>query len=300
VTSAIEHHAVLNVMKHLEKKGHRVSYLPVDESGQVDLSELERAIGPDTLLVSILRANNETGVIQPVDELAACARERGALFHTDAVQACGKIPVNVDELNVDLLSLSAHKLYGPKGVGALYVRSGTPFRPLLRGGGQERSRRPGTENVAGTEGLGAAARLALDSLASVAPRLQALRDELERTVLRAVPGAHVNGGGAQRVPNTVNFRFAGADGEQIVHSLDRSGYAVSTGAACSSGAVSPSHVLVAMGLAPEEVQGSIRVSLGRSTTAEDVSGFARALEDAVRASRTKKRSETDVDIGVVS
>jgi cysteine desulfurase len=298
VTSEIEHHAVLNVMKHLEKVGHEVSYLPVGPEGQVRVRDLERALRPDTLLVSILYANNETGVMQPIPELAHCAREGGAFFHTDAVQACGKIEVDVEDLGVDLLSLSAHKFYGPKGVGALYVRSGTPMRPILRGGGQERSRRAGTENVAGIVGLAAAARLAGDALVAEAPRLRSLRDGLEGAVLRDIQGGHVNGEGVERVPNTVNFRFDEADGEEIVLSLDRAGFAVSTGAACSSGAVSPSHVLVAMGLAPDRVQGSIRVSLGRSTTAEHTASFARALRDAVESSRAKKRSEANVRIGM--
>lgn len=289
VTSTIEHHAVLNVMRHLEKKGCEVTYVPVDRSGRVREDLLEGAIRPDTLLVSVMSANNETGVVQPVKRLSKLSREKGALFHTDAVQACGKIAVDVSDSEVDLLSLSAHKLYGPKGVGALYVRSGTPFKPVFRGGGQERARRPGTENVAGIVGLAEAARRSAERLAEESARLLTLRGELERMVL-GIPGSHLNGDGSERTPNTANFRFDGADGEDLVKRLDRAGFAVSTGAACSAGAVAPSHVLVAMGLTPVEVQGSIRVSLGHGTGAEQVGAFVSALRSAVESSREKRPS----------
>jgi cysteine desulfurase len=282
ITSGIEHHAVLNVMRHLEKKGHQVTYLPADRSGRVRESDLRGALRKDTLLVSIMTANNETGVIQPVKELARAAREAGALFHTDAVQACGKIPVDVVDSHVDLLSLSAHKLYGPKGVGALFIRSGTSFKGVLRGGGQERARRPGTENVAGIVGLAEAMRRAGERLTEESRRLEALRDELVDGVLREIPSSHLNGEGADRTPNTANLRFDGVDGEELVKRLDREGFALSTGAACSAGAVAPSHVLIAMGLAPREVQGSLRVSLGRTTQAGDVCAFAAALQKTVQ------------------
>ena len=291
VTSTIEHHAVLNVMRHLEKTGHEVTYLPVERSGRVLEGALRRELRPDTLLVSIMSANNETGVIQPVKELARTSHEAGALFHTDAVQACGKIPVTVEESFADLLSLSAHKLYGPKGVGALYVRKGTPFKPVFRGGGQERARRPGTENVAGIVGLGEAAGRAGALLAEESARLLALREEIEVSVLREISGSHLNGEGSERTPNTANFRFDDVDGEDLVKRLDREGFALSTGAACSAGAIAPSHVLIAMGLTPREVQGSVRVSLGRATRAEDTRAFATALRKAVELARANPRSE---------
>ncbi|MGH9323979.1 MAG: cysteine desulfurase family protein [Vicinamibacteria bacterium] len=291
VTSVIEHHAVLNVMRQLEKKGHPVGFVPVDPRGRVTPEALREVLRPDTLLVSIMFANNETGVIQPVSELARISRERGALFHTDAVQACGKIEVDVEEAAFDLLSLSAHKFYGPKGVGALYVRKGTPFKAVFRGGGQERSRRPGTENVSGIVGIGEAARRAGAALSEEPRRLKTLREELELAVLREIPGSHLNGEGTERTPNTANFRFERVDGEDLVHRLDREGFAVSTGAACSSGAVAPSHVLIAMGLTPREVQGSIRVSLGRTTGAADTRAFVEALRNAVAIARTSRRSE---------
>jgi cysteine desulfurase len=290
VTSTVEHHAVLNVMRHLEKRGHPVTFVPVDRRGAVSPDHLEGALRSDTLLVSIMFANNETGVVNPVAELARVAHRAGALFHSDAVQACGKLFVDVESEGVDLLSLSAHKFYGPKGTGALYVRSSTPLKPVFRGGGQERARRPGTENLAGIVGLAEAARLAAARLGEEASRLKALREELESSVLTSVPRAQVNGAGAERTPNTVNFRFEDADGEVLVHALDRAGFAVSTGAACSAGAIAPSHVLLAMGLTAREVQGSIRVSLGRFTTAENIRSFARSLGEAVEAAR-KKRSE---------
>jgi len=291
VTSTIEHHAVLNVMRHLEKKGHEVAYVPVDRSGRVLEDGLRRALRPDTLLVSIMSANNETGVVQPVNELARISHEAGALFHTDAVQACGKIAVDVEESLADLLSLSAHKLYGPKGVGALYVRKGTPYKPVFRGGGQERARRPGTENVAGIVGLAEAAGRSGALLTEERARLLALREEIEVAVLREIPGSHLNGEGSERTPNTANFRFDDVDGEDLVKRLDRQGFALSTGAACSSGAIAPSHVLIAMGLTPREVQGSIRVSLGRATRAEDARAFTETLRKAIETAKANPRSQ---------
>jgi cysteine desulfurase len=290
VTSTIEHHAVLNVIGHLEKKGFEVTYLPVDRSGRVSEQALREALRPNTLLVSIMTANNETGVIQPVSELARVSHEAGALFHTDAVQACGKIAVSVEESLADLLSLSAHKLYGPKGVGALYVRRGTPFKPVFRGGAQERARRPGTENVAGIVGLAEAATRAGALLTEESARLLALREEFEASVVREIPGSHLNGQGASRTPNTANFRFDDVDGEDLVKRLDRDGFALSTGAACSAGAIAPSHVLMAMGLTPREVQGSIRVSLGRATRSQEVAAFATALRKAVEVARARSEA----------
>jgi cysteine desulfurase len=287
VTSTIEHHAVLHVMKDLGKHGYEVSFVDADQNGRVSAEALRAHLRPNTLLVSIMMANNETGVVQPIEELAECAHEVGAYFHTDAVQACGKIPVNVESLGVDLLSLSAHKFHGPKGVGALFVRRGTEFRAVFRGGGQERSRRPGTENVAGIVGLAEAARLAASHLAPASTRLTGLRDELEQRVLAAVPDSHVNGKPVPRTPNTSSLRFDGADGERIALTLDRAGFAVSTGAACAAGAVEPSHVLIAMGLTPTQVQGSIRVSLSRYTRSDEVEAFASALGEAVEGSRRR-------------
>jgi cysteine desulfurase len=295
VTSAIEHHAVLNVMRQLEKRGYEVTYLPVDRGGRVLESDLRSALRPDTLLVSVMSANNETGVIQPVKELARAARNAGALFHTDAVQACGKIPVDVVDSVVDLLSMSAHKLYGPKGVGALFVRSGTNFKGVFRGGGQERARRPGTENVAGIVGLAEAVLRAGERLPEESARLATLRDQMASLVLREIPGSHLNGEGAERTPNTANLRFDDVDGEDLVKRLDREGFALSTGAACSAGAVAPSHVLIAMGLSPREVQGSLRISLGRATRVEDVSAFAASLRKTVQNVRaTTKNAVSEV------
>lgn len=293
ITSVVEHHAVLDTMKALAKKGVPVTFLKVDRAGKVSSGELEKALGSETLLVSIMHANNETGVVQPIAELSRLAHEAGAYFHTDAVQSVGKIPVNVDALGVDLLSLSGHKIYGPKGIGALYVRRGVKIRPVFRGGGQERARRPGTENLAGIVGLGHAGQLAEAELHHGASRLAALRDELTRNVLARIPGSRVNGangGCVERTPNTVNFSFDGVEGETLIIALDLKGCAVSTGAACSSGTVEPSHVLMAMGLGPERVQGSIRVSLGKYTTSEEIELFVDALESTVESVRGHARS----------
>jgi len=285
VTSSVEHHAVLNTMKALAKKGVPVTFLKVDRAGRVDPEDLKSALTPGTLLVSIMHANNETGVVQPVAELARLTHQAGAYFHTDAVQSIGKIPVRVRELGVDLLSLSGHKIYGPKGTGALYVRRGVNVRPIFRGGGQERARRPGTENLPGLVGLGRAAQLAETHLAGEPNRVAVLRDRLTEDVLARIPGSAPNGVEAERTPNTVNLSFQGVEGETLIIALDLKGCAVSTGAACSSGTVEPSHVLIAMGLSPQQVQGSIRVSLGRYTTAEEIAYFVDVLESVVESIR---------------
>ena len=285
VTSSVEHHAVLNTMKALAKKGVPVTFLKVDRAGRVDPEDLKSALTPGTLLVSIMHANNETGVVQPVAELARLTHQAGAYFHTDAVQSIGKIPVRVRELGVDLLSLSGHKIYGPKGTGALYVRRGVNVRPIFRGGGQERARRPGTENLPGLVGLGRAAQLAETHLAGEPNRVAVLRDRLTEDVLARIPGSARNGAEAERTPNTVNLSFPGVEGETLIIALDLKGCAVSTGAACSSGTVEPSHVLIAMGLSPQQVQGSIRVSLGRYTTAEEIAYFVDVLESVVESIR---------------
>jgi cysteine desulfurase len=268
VCSAIEHHAVLNTAKAMRDEGRPVGLAPVGESGVLDPDDLAARVDDRTSLVSVMLANNETGVVQPVAEAAAIARARGALVHCDAVQAAGKVPIDVRAVGVDLLTLSAHKLYGPKGVGCLYVRRGTPMAPLVRGGAQERNRRAGTENVAGVVGFGAAATLARQGLEAEARRVAALRDRLEARLL-AIPGARRNGEGP-RVPNTSNVSFEGLDAEALLIALDLEGIAASTGAACAAGGIEPSHVLRAMGLPPERVQSSLRLSLGRTTTQEEV------------------------------
>src|SRR3990172_5904518 len=291
VTSSVEHHAVLNTMKALAKKGVPVTSLKVDRAGRVDPEDLKSALTPGTLLVSIMHANNETGVVQPVAELARLTHQAGAYFHTDAVQSIRKIPVRVRELGVDLLSLSGHKIYGPKGTGALYVRRGVNVRPIFRGGGQERARRPGTENLPGLVGLGRAAQLAETHLAGEPNRVAVLRDRLTEDVLARIPGSAPNGVEAERTPNTVNLSFQGVEGETLIIALALKGCAVSTGAACSSGTVEPSHVLIAMGLSPQQVQGSIRVSLGRYTTAEEIAYFVDVLESVVESIRNHAPSE---------
>src|SRR6266568_1002916 len=271
ITSTIEHHAVLNSCKHLEERGVEVTYLPVNGRGLVDPDDVRRALRSNTKLVTIMMANNETGVLQPVEEIGKVCAEADVYFHTDAVQAASKVPIRVKEIGCDLLSISGHKLHAPQGVGALYVRKGTTLEPMLYGGSHERSRRAGTENVAGIVGLGRAAELAKTALENRADHeMAALRDRLETTILENVEAAGVNSAGAPRVPNTSNIYFDYIEGEAMVISLDLKGLAVSTGAACSSGAIEPSHVLTAMGLRPDRARASIRFSLGKQNTAEDV------------------------------
>jgi cysteine desulfurase len=270
ITTAIEHEAVLNACQALEKEGVRVTYLPTDREGQIHLEELRRAIRPETVLITIMHANNELGAVQPLEEIGRIAKETDIHFHTDAVQSAGKIPIDVNTLQVDLLSISGHKLYAPKGIGALYVRGGTRLRQLLYGGHHQRGFRPGTENVAGIVGLGEAAQIARKPLAEDAQRISALRDKLQQGLLQRVPQSRVNGGGAPRTPNTTNVVFPGIEGEALLIALDLKGLACSTGAACSSGAVEPSHVLTAIGLPPEDARASLRFSLGRHTTSADI------------------------------
>jgi cysteine desulfurase len=270
ITSAIEHEAVLNACQALEKRGVRVTYLPTDREGLIDLDGLRRAINAETVLVTIMHANNELGIIQPLEEIGRIAKEADVHLHTDAVQSAGKIPIDVNALQVDLLSISGHKLYAPKGIGALYVRGGTRLRQLLYGGHHQRGFRPGTENVAGIVGLGKAAEIARKSLAEDTQRISALRDQLQQGLLHRVPQSRVNGGGAPRTPNTTNLVFPDVEGEALLIALDLKGLACSTGAACSSGAVEPSHVLTAIGLPPEEARASLRFSLGRHTTPADI------------------------------
>ncbi len=270
ITTAIEHEAVLNTCQALEKQGVCVTYLPTNREGQIDIEDLRRAIRKETVLITIMHANNELGTVQPLEEIGRIAAETDLHFHTDAVQSAGKIPIDVNVLGVDLLSISGHKLYAPKGIGALYVRGGTRLRQFLYGGHHQRGFRPGTENVAGIVGLGKAAEIARKSLAEDAQRVSSLRDKLQQGLLHRVPQSRVNGGGAQRTPNTTNLVFPGVEGEALLIALDLKGLACSTGAACSSGAVEPSHVLTAIGLPPEEARASLRFSLGRHTPSADI------------------------------
>jgi cysteine desulfurase len=282
ITSTIEHHAVLNACKHLEAQGCEVTYIPVDARGLVDPDDVKRALRPHTKLITIMSANNETGVLEPVAEIGKIAAEADIYFHTDAVQAAGKVPINVDHIGCDLLTISGHKLHGPQGVGALYVRKGTQLEPMLYGGRHERSRRAGTENVPGIVGLGKAAELAMAGFErGDDQKMAAARDRLERELLE-IEATGLNGNDAPRVPTTTNIYFDGVEGEALVIALDLKGLAVSTGAACSSGAIEPSHVLMAMGLRPERAKASIRFSLGKQNTAEDVD-FALGLIPATVA-----------------
>jgi cysteine desulfurase len=285
VTSAIEHPAVLSTAQALERRGVCVTYVRVGSTGVIDPADVAAALRPETVLISVMHANNELGTIQPLEEIGRIARERDIYFHTDAVQSIGKIPVDVDKLEVDLLALSAHKLNGPKGVGALYVRRGTILRPLLHGGHHERDRRPGTENVAGIVGLGAAAEKARGHLEEENRRVAALRDRLEAGILAGVPRVAVNGDRARRVPNTTNLTFDYVEGEGFVIAMDLRGVACSTGSACSSGSLEPSHVLSAIGLRPDQARASIRFSLGTFNTDDDVDTALQILPTVVEQLR---------------
>ena len=289
VASAIEHEAVLKTLKVLNRHGWKTSLVPVAENGIVAPEALEAALTDETVLVSVMHANNEIGAVQPIAELAAMARRRGALFHTDAVQSAGKLPLAVDELGVDLLSLSAHKLNGPKGVGALWVRRGLRLVAGQTGGGQERNRRAGTENVPGIAGFGAAARLAAEAAGAGRTEIAALRDRLETGILDNVPGTVVNGDRERRVPNTTNISFEGVEAESLLIALDLEGVAVSTGSACSSGTLEPSHVLQAMGCPPHRTQSSIRFSLGLGNTTGQIDRVVEILPRVVGKLRTLAR-----------
>jgi cysteine desulfurase len=286
VTTAIEHPAVLSTARALERRGVSVTYVRLGASGVIDPADVASALRPETVLISVMHANNELGTLQPLEEIGRIARERDIYFHTDAVQSAGKIPLDVEKLGVDLLALSAHKLNGPKGVGALYVRKGTILRTLLHGGHHERDRRPGTENVAGIVGLGAAAEYALAHLAEENNHVAALRDRLEAGILSRVPLIAVNGDRTRRVPNTTNLTFDYIEGEGFVIAMDLRGIACSTGSACSSGSLEPSHVLSAIGLKPEQARASIRFSLGRFNTDEDVDAALRILPGVVEQLRS--------------
>lgn len=281
ITSAIEHHAVLEPVNYLKKQGYDVTIVGVDKKGQVNPDEVEAAIRPDTALVSIMYANNETGIIQPLEEIGKICKQKGVVFHTDAVQATGKIPVNVDKLNVDLLSLTAHKFYGPKGIGALYIRAKTPILPMLYGGSHERKMRPGTENIAGIVGLAKALELAVEKMQSESESLANLRDYLEKLIIEKVGHVSINGKDSPRVPNTTSINFHFIEGESVILFLDSKGICVSSGSACASQSLEPSHVLTAMGVPPEIAQGSVRFSLGKSNTKEQIEYVADALAEIV-------------------
>jgi cysteine desulfurase len=271
ITSAIEHSAVLKSCKRLEQLGCEVTYVPVNGRSEIDPDDVLKALRPNTRLITIMMANNETGVVQPVEQIGQIAREADVFFHTDAVQAAGKVPIDVEKLGCDALTISGHKIHAPQGTGATYIRKGTLLQPLIYGGSHERQRRAGTENLPGIVGLGKAAELAKAWLASDGPaEMAAMRDYLQTEVLKQVESAGVNGAGAQRVPNTTNLWFDYIEGEAMVIALDLKGLAVSSGAACSSGAIEPSHVLLAMGMPQQRARASIRISLGKQTTREDI------------------------------
>jgi cysteine desulfurase len=280
ITSAIEHHAVLEACRFLEHRGYAVSYVSVDSRGIVDPDEVRQALRPDTVLISIMAANNEIGTLQPIAEIGRLARERRVPFHTDATQTVGALPLHVDDVCVDLLSMSAHKRYGPKGVGALYVRAGTPLAPIQMGGSQERGRRGGTENVPGIVGLGAAIRIAGEVMECERVRLAALRDRIIRDAL-TLPGASLNGDPEKRLPNNVNLSFEGTDSQSLVIGLDLHGVAASSGSACTSGSLEPSHVVAALGLPPARASAAVRLTLGRGTTEADVVHAVDALRYVV-------------------
>ena len=285
ITSSIEHPAILETCRKLETQGFEVTYLPVTKDGLVDAETVESAIQKETVLISVMHANNEIGTIQPLKEIGKIAAEKDVFFHTDAVQTAGKIPIDVNDMDLDLLSISAHKLYGPKGVGALYVRKGTRLDSIVHGGGHERGLRSGTENVAGIVGLARAADLANQAMASEAKRLTDLRDKLAKMVLDSVKDTWINGTLINRLPGNLNFGFRYVEGESLLLFLDSKGIAVSTGSACSSKRLEPSHVLLSLGLKAEECHGSLRITMGRSNTEEDVDYVARSINEAVERFR---------------
>lgn len=281
ITTKIEHHAVLHTCQYLEKQGARVTYLDVDENGLVDLEQLQKAITPETILITIMFANNEIGTIEPVKEIGMIAREHGILFHTDAVQAFGQVPIDVDEMNIDMLSSSAHKINGPKGIGCLYIRKGVKIRSFVHGGAQERKRRAGTENVPGIVGYGVAARMAAETMEERTKKEKELRDYFIRRVLEEVPYVRLNGDPVKRLPNNANFSFRFIEGESLLIMLDMKGIAGSSGSACTSGSLDPSHVLLAIGLPHEIAHGSLRLTLGADTTKEDLDYTLEQIKEIV-------------------
>ena len=286
ITSSIEHPAVYETCKYIEKNGFEVTYLPVGAEGIVKISDLEDAIKDQTILITIMHANNEIGTIQPIAEIGEIANKKSICLHTDAVQTVGKIPVDVNDLKVDMLSISAHKLYGPKGVGALYIRKGFRPEPLLHGGGHEHGIRPGTENVSGIVGLGKACELAKNKLEANIQQITELRDRLINKVLEEIPESYLNGHPTKRLPNNVNFRFTGIEGESLVLHLDSEGIAASTGSACSSKKLEPSHVLMALGLKEVEAHGSLRISLGKENTKNDIDYAVKSIKEVVERLRS--------------
>jgi len=285
ITTAVEHHAVLETCRALEKRGFSVTYLPVDKYGMVDPAAIKKAITPKTIIVSVMHANNELGTIQPLAEIGKITREAGILFHTDAVQTAGHVPINVDELGVDLLSMSAHKLYGPKGIGALYIRKGTKIFPFMRGGGQESGRRAGTENVPGIVGFGKAAEIATGELIKESSRLIPLRDKLITELQKRMDKITLNGHPVKRLPNNVNISIAFVEGEAILLNLDMQGICASTGSACTSGDMEPSHVLLASGCTHELARGSLRFTMGKWTAAVDIDKVLEVLPPIVKKIR---------------
>ena len=285
ITSKIEHHAVLDTFKHLEREGYETSYLPVNRLGQVDVETVEKSIRADTILISIMHANNEIGTIEPIEEIGKIARAKGIVFHTDAVQTVGRLPVDVKSLNVDLLSLSAHKFYGPKGIGALYIRSGIKPAPLLHGGGQERTWRSGTENVPGIVGLGQAAEIALHNMSERSHHLQQLAKTLTSRILNEIPQAYLTGDPQNRLPGHASFVFLGVEGAAMLIFLDSEGIAVSGGSACTSNSFDPSHVLTALGLTKDAAHSSLRVTLGKDNTDADIGRLMQVLPGIIERQR---------------
>lgn len=281
ITTKIEHHAVLHTCQYLEKQGAKVTYLDVDENGLIDLEQLQKAITPETILITIMFANNEIGTIEPVKEIGMIAKEHGILFHTDAVQAFGQVPIDVDEMNIDMLSSSAHKINGPKGIGCLYIRKGVKIRSFIHGGAQERKRRAGTENVPGIVGYGVAARMAAETMEARTRKEQELRDYFIRRILDEVPYTRLNGDPEKRLPNNANFSFRFIEGESLLIMLDMKGIAGSSGSACTSGSLDPSHVLLAIGLPHEIAHGSLRLTLGADTTKEDLDYTLEQIKEIV-------------------
>ena len=286
ITSAVEHHALLHSAQRLQKEGFEVTFIPVDREGRIDPEQVRAAIRPETGLVSIMFANNEIGTIYPIKEIGAICRQAGVLFHTDAVQAAGHLPINVKEMNIDLLSLSAHKFHGPKGVGAFYCRRGIPLPSLIDGGAQERGKRAGTENVAGIVGLGAALRLANEEMSEASARVSAMRDRLIDGILQTVPMCRLNGPRHNRLPGNCNISFLGIEGESLLLRLDLAGIAASSGSACASSSLDPSHVLLAIGLPHEVAHGSVRLSLSDYNTEEDVDYILEKLPEIVSTLRS--------------
>ena len=300
ITTTIEHHAVLHTCEYLEKNGYEVTYLEVDSDGKISLEDLKNAIKDTTILITIMFANNEVGTIQPIQEIGEIAKEAGVLFHTDAVQAVGHVPIDVNEMNIDLLSLSGHKLYGPKGIGALYVKKGTRLRAFIHGGAQEKKRRGGTENVPAIVGLGVAIEDAMKVMAEESARQADLRDYLIGEIKEKVPFCKLNGHPTDRLPNNVNYSFEFIEGESLLIMLDMKGICASSGSACTSGSLDPSHVLLAIGLPHEIAHGSLRITLGESTTKEQLDTLVEALQGIVKRLRDMSPLWEDFEKGQVA